>query len=282
MRRDYGHSALYRLPPDTQRSLAGAAELKGENAHSRHFGALGRLRRADEAPSLVASLLKTHYGICYPASKKIDKFLPKPNVCSIFVLHVLNGERPLVRARRTRPARSPPRSLARGAQVGAAEEGRARTGIVGLLNRGVSIAEIADREGVSERGMRKYVRSVLARRAPQPPEEFLALQVSRLNEALLVAYSAMSGANLQAVDRVVKNRTRTRPLSRLRRRRRGPGAEAGPPSAALPGPARARGAARPHGTEWRRNRLKLLDSRAETARPDGLIPRSPRSGRLER
>jgi hypothetical protein len=77
-------------------------------------------------------------------------------------------------------------------------------GIVGLLNRGVSIAEIADREGVSERGMRKYVRSVLARRAPQPPEEFLALQVSRLNEALLVAYGAMSGANLQAVDRVVK------------------------------------------------------------------------------
>ena len=27
-------------------------------------------------------------------------------------------------------------------------------GIVGLLNRGVSIAKIADREGVSERGMR--------------------------------------------------------------------------------------------------------------------------------
>ena len=77
-------------------------------------------------------------------------------------------------------------------------------GIVSLLNRGVSIAEIADQEGVSERGMRKYVRALLARRAPQPPAEFLALQVSRLNEALLVAYSAMSGANLQAVDRVVK------------------------------------------------------------------------------
>ena len=77
-------------------------------------------------------------------------------------------------------------------------------GIVGLLNRGVSIAEIAGREGVSEKGMHKYVRELLARRAPEPPEEFLALQVSRLNEALLVAYGAMSGANLQAVDRVVK------------------------------------------------------------------------------
>ena len=39
---------------------------------------------------------------------------------------------------------------------------------------------------------------------PAPPEEFVATQVSRLNEALLVAYSAMSGTNLKAVDRVVK------------------------------------------------------------------------------
>jgi hypothetical protein len=41
------------------------------------------------------------------------------------------------------------------------------------------------------------------RRAIAAGAEFLALQVSRLNEALTVAYSAMSGANLQAVDRVV-------------------------------------------------------------------------------
>ncbi len=44
----------------------------------------------------------------------------------------------------------------------------------------------------------------LARRMPQPPEEFVAMQVSRLNEALLVAYSAMSPTNLKAVDQVVK------------------------------------------------------------------------------
>ena len=52
--------------------------------------------------------------------------------------------------------------------------------------------------------MRKYVRGLLARRAPEPPAEFMALQVSRLNEALFVSYNAMSGANLEAVDRVVK------------------------------------------------------------------------------
>jgi len=48
------------------------------------------------------------------------------------------------------------------------------------------------------------VREILARRAPQPPAQFLALQINRLNEALIVSYSAMSRANLQAVDRVVR------------------------------------------------------------------------------
>src|SRR5271166_3969774 len=76
--------------------------------------------------------------------------------------------------------------------------------IVDLLNRGVSVAEIAAREEVTEKRMRSVVSEILARRMPEPPAEFLALQVSRLSEALLVAYSAMSGANLRAVDRVVK------------------------------------------------------------------------------
>ena len=39
---------------------------------------------------------------------------------------------------------------------------------------------------------------------PAAPALFVATQVSRLHEALLVSYSAMSGDNLQAVDRVVK------------------------------------------------------------------------------
>ena len=80
--------------------------------------------------------------------------------------------------------------------------------VVGLLNRGVSVAEIADREGVSLKRMRNCVREILARRAPQPPAEFLALQVSRLNEALLLSYNEMynekTGANYKAIDSVVR------------------------------------------------------------------------------
>lgn len=80
--------------------------------------------------------------------------------------------------------------------------------IVGLLNRGVSVAEIAEREGVSLLHMRNMVRTILARRQPQAPAEYLALQVNRLNEAMLISYNAMcnneTGANFSAVDRVMK------------------------------------------------------------------------------
>jgi hypothetical protein len=56
--------------------------------------------------------------------------------------------------------------------------------------------------------MRKVVREILSARMPQPPAEFLALQVSRLNEALLVSFTALhdpkEGTNFEAVDRVVR------------------------------------------------------------------------------
>ena len=76
--------------------------------------------------------------------------------------------------------------------------------IIGMLNRGVSIAEIAAREGVTLRRMQIVVKNILARRAPPAPSEYLALQVSRLNEAMMVAYGSMAGGNLMAVDRVVR------------------------------------------------------------------------------
>jgi hypothetical protein len=64
------------------------------------------------------------------------------------------------------------------------------------------------RSGVSIKHVRNLVRKILAERTPQPPAEYLALQASRLNEALLVSYSAMhnsaKGANFEAVDRVVR------------------------------------------------------------------------------
>ena len=76
--------------------------------------------------------------------------------------------------------------------------------IVEYLNRGVSVVEIAAQVGLSEKRMRAVIREILARRMPHPPEQFVAIQLSRLNEALLVAYSAMSLTNLKAVDQVVK------------------------------------------------------------------------------
>jgi hypothetical protein len=76
--------------------------------------------------------------------------------------------------------------------------------IVDHLNRGVSVAEIAERIGVTEKRMRALVKEILARRMPEAPEDFAAVQVSRLNEALMVAYSAMSPDNLKAVALVVR------------------------------------------------------------------------------
>src|SRR5271163_16887 len=76
--------------------------------------------------------------------------------------------------------------------------------IIESLTRGVSVAEIAEWEDVGEKCMRALVRDILARRMPEPPAQFLAMQVSRLEEALRASFGAMSGANLQAVDRVVR------------------------------------------------------------------------------
>ena len=89
----------------------------------------------------------------------------------------------------------------RAARVGKAERERL---VIDSLNRGVSVAEIAERLGVTEKRTRAIVREILARRRPEAPEDFVALQLSRLNEALLVAYGAMSGQNLRAVGLVVR------------------------------------------------------------------------------
>lgn len=76
--------------------------------------------------------------------------------------------------------------------------------IVDCLNRGVAVAEIAARIGVTEKRMRALMREILARRAPAAPEEFAAAQVARLNAALAAAYAAMSPDNLRAVALVVR------------------------------------------------------------------------------
>jgi hypothetical protein len=76
--------------------------------------------------------------------------------------------------------------------------------IVEGLNRGVSLADIAERERVGEKRMRVLVHEILARRMPKQPTEFVATQVSRLEAALRVSYDAMAVDNLRAVALVVK------------------------------------------------------------------------------
>jgi len=94
---------------------------------------------------------------------------------------------------------NPPAALA--LRLKALERGRI---IVDYANRGVAIPEIAARVGMTESAARATLCDVLARSMPESPEEFAAIQMSRLNEALLVAFSAMAEMNLKAVDRVVR------------------------------------------------------------------------------
>ncbi|MBV8442111.1 MAG: hypothetical protein JO312_16385 [Hyphomicrobiales bacterium] len=68
--------------------------------------------------------------------------------------------------------------------------------IVDFLNPGVSVAGIAVRVGVGGKRMRSIIREIVDRRVPSPAEAFVAVQMSRRNEALMVAFGAMTGANL--------------------------------------------------------------------------------------
>jgi hypothetical protein len=76
--------------------------------------------------------------------------------------------------------------------------------IVECLCHGLPVAEIAAQLDVSEKRMRAIIREILARRMPAPPEEFIAIQASRLNEALTLAHSAKTELALKKVDRVLR------------------------------------------------------------------------------
>jgi len=91
--------------------------------------------------------------------------------------------------------------------------------IIESLNRGVSVAVIAEWEDVGEKRMRALVRDILARRMPEPPAQFLAMQVSRLKETLLVSFRRHVGVQPSGCRSRRQDRARTRSLSRFRRRR---------------------------------------------------------------
>jgi hypothetical protein len=76
--------------------------------------------------------------------------------------------------------------------------------LIEQLAAGVTIEEIAASEGISVQWARERKAAILAKRVVDPPHDFVQLQIRRLSEAMLVAYSAMSNGNLHAVDHVLK------------------------------------------------------------------------------
>ena len=176
------------------------------------------------------------------------------------------------------PAKSPRRgpSIERGQAARTAEASR-RQRVASLLCAGLTVAEIARSEGVTERRMRAIVEDILKPPAPRPPAEFLALQILRLNEAMIVAYGAMANGDVEAVDYVL---TIGRELERYHgyaaeetraddRRR----AEAlAPPPRALD---RSRaGSPPPRSAPSTRARRRRAESRLQMAPPAIEIPRS--------
>jgi hypothetical protein len=103
--------------------------------------------------------------------------------------------------------------------------------------------------------MRKYVRALIARRGPEATDEFIAVQVNRLNEALRKSYGAMSEKDLATVDRVVRI---VRELGRYH---------------GFCGGA--------HGTERRRKPLETLDSGAGMAAVGSFPRAAPQRARAQ-
>jgi hypothetical protein len=102
--------------------------------------------------------------------------------------------------------------------------------LIEKLAAGVTIEEIAASEGISPQWARARKSAILAQRAIDPPHEFIQLQIRRLSEAMLVAYSAMSNGNVKAVDQVIK-------VARELDRYHGFGPYPGPQRLAAPAPA---------------------------------------------
>jgi hypothetical protein len=76
--------------------------------------------------------------------------------------------------------------------------------LIEKLAAGATIEEIAASEKISLQWARERKRAILAERAIDPPHEFIQVQIRRLSEAMLVAYSSMTTGNVKAVDQVIK------------------------------------------------------------------------------
>jgi hypothetical protein len=70
--------------------------------------------------------------------------------------------------------------------------------LVTALAAGETIEELAAQLDIPLRAVRRRVRRSCPASPPVPPAEFAQLQMRRLNEAMIVAYSAMGKGNLKA------------------------------------------------------------------------------------
>jgi hypothetical protein len=117
--------------------------------------------------------------------------------------------------------------------------------LIEKLAAGVTIEEIAASEGISRKWAQERKAALLAERTIDRPHEFIQLQIRRLNEAMLVAYSSMTTGNVKAVDQVIKvvrELDRYHGFGPLSLPQRFLEAPATPPALALLGPPAAEGA----------------------------------------
>ena len=159
-----------------------------------------------------------------------------------------------LRSLRPRPATKP---VGQGEAGGAAQKDQSRKANCrdaerGHFGGGDGLARAPD----ARSGCEALVQEILARRMPQPPAEFLAVQVSRLNEALLVSYWRDVGRQSPGGRPGRQNRPGARPLSRFRRRRARPAPRGPAPRRAGANTSCAGSAVGRQARKWRRKRLK--------------------------
>jgi DNA-binding CsgD family transcriptional regulator len=136
--------------------LRAATAASGSGVYALNAAPSGRAAGVGLTPSIAAAA---------------NKFLPVGGLRSMFVLTEdawrarEMTDRAKCAALRLGPGRSPARR-----EAARRERAERERRVVGLLNGGLSMAEIAAREGITERGMRKYVRAVIARRGPEATE----------------------------------------------------------------------------------------------------------------
>ena len=156
---------------------------------------MGADKPEDALPSIGAPVARWR-------RRKRDNFLPGERLCSIISISGMRRTAcPFVPKL---PCRPPPAIRQRTCAPRLRKFEREQL-IVDYLNRGVSVAEIAARVGVGEKRMPAVIRGIRCpAHAAAPPEEVWRSRSAGSTRRCWSPISAMTGANLKAVDRVVR------------------------------------------------------------------------------